>query len=75
VVAVAQEIDLDTVTPHLYRGDENALREQLQRDRTILESDDLRHGYRSDFSASAVSKETTDELRSYLSTQIKRLSE
>jgi hypothetical protein len=75
VVAVTGEIDLDTVTPHLYRGDENALCEQLQQDRVMLESDDLKHGYRSDFGASAVSKKSTDQLRSYLSTQIERLSE
>lgn len=74
VVAIAQEIDLDTVTSHLYRGDEDALREQLQCGLDILDSEGLEHGYRSDFGASAVSSETVTELRAYLSEQIGRLS-
>ena len=55
VLAVAEEIDLDTVTPYLRRGDDNVLREQLERGPEILESEELKHGYRSDFGASAVS--------------------
>ena len=74
VLAVAEEIELDTVTPHLRRGDEDALRAQLERGLEILESDDLKHGYRSDFGASAVSEETVMSLQQYLSDQIEQLS-
>jgi len=73
VLAVAEEIDLDTVTPHLQRGDESALREQLRRGLEIVESDELKHGYRSDFGASAVSEETVSALHEYLSAQIEKL--
>jgi len=74
VLAVAEEIDLEAVTPHLHRGDENALREQLERGIEILDSDELRHGFRSDFGASAVSEQTVADLKAYLSDQITRLS-
>lgn len=74
VVAIAETIDIDTVTPHLYRGDEDALREQLQRGLALLNSEELEHGYRSDFGAAAVSSETVAELKSYLSAQLERLS-
>jgi hypothetical protein len=73
VLAVAEEIDLDTVTPHLRRGADDALREQLERGLEILESDELKHGYRSDFGATAVSEETVAELHAYLSSQIDQL--
>ena len=71
----AEVIDLETATPHLYRGDEDALREQLQHGLDILDTEDLKHGYRSDFGASAVSSETVAELEAYLSAQLERLSE
>ena len=74
VLAVAEEIALGAVTPHLRRGDDDAVREQLERGLEILESDELKHGYRSDFGASAVSEETVSALKEYLSTQIDRLS-
>jgi len=74
VLAVAEAIGLDTVTSHLRRGDETALREQLTRGLEILESDELKHGYRSDFGASAVSTETVTALREYLSGQVDELS-
>lgn len=73
VLAVAEEIDLDTVTPHLHRGDEDALFTQLECELEMLESEDLRHGFRSDFGASAVSEGTITSLRSYLSDQMERL--
>lgn len=73
VLAVAEEIDLDTVTPHLRRGDNDALREQLERGLEILESDELKHGFRSDFEASAVSEETVTALQEYLNAQIDHL--
>lgn len=74
VLAVAEAIEPDTVTPHLHRGDETALREQLERGIEILESDELRHGFRSDFGSSAVSQQTVTDLYEYLTTQINRLS-
>lgn len=74
VLAVAEAIDLETVTPHLRRGDETALREQLTHGLEILESDELKHGFRSDFGASAVSMETVAALREYLSGQVNELS-
>jgi len=43
-LAVAEEIHLDAVTPHLRRGDDDALREQLERGLEIIESDELKHG-------------------------------
>ena len=74
VLAVAAEINLDAVTPHLRRGDDDALRMQLERGLDILTSDELKHGYRSDFGASAVSTETVNALRQFLSGQIDQLS-
>jgi hypothetical protein len=74
VLAVAEEIDLATVTPHLRRGDQTALREQLEHGLEILDSDELKHGYRSDFGASAVSSETVTALKTYLSEQVTELA-
>jgi len=73
VLAVAEEINLDAVTPHLRRGDDDALREQLERGLEILESDELRYGYRSDFGVSAVSEGTVTALQEYLIEQVNRL--
>jgi len=73
VLAVAEEIDLDAVTPHLRRGDDEALREQLEYGLEILESDELKHGFRSDFGASAVSEETVTALQEYPTEQVNRL--
>jgi len=73
VLAIAEEIDLDAVTPHLRRGDDDALWEQLERGLEILESDELKHGFRSDFGASAVSTETVTALQEYLSAQVDEL--
>lgn len=70
VLAVAEEIDIETVTSHLHRGDADALREQLERAIQILDSEDLKHGYRSDFGSTAISTETVSSLRAYLSEQI-----
>lgn len=74
VLAVAEEIDIGTVTPYLHRGDNPALRDQLERGREILDSEELRHGYRSDFGASAVSADTIEDVRRYLAVQIEQLS-
>jgi hypothetical protein len=73
VLAVAEEIDLETVTPHLRRGDEDSLRQQLERGLEILDSEELKHGFRSDFGASTVSTETVNRLREYLSRQVDHL--
>ena len=70
VLAVAEEIDLDAVTPHLLRGDHDALREQLERGLEIVAGDELEHGYRSDFGTSAVSEESVAALQAYLTAQI-----
>ena len=70
---MAEEIDLDAVTPHLRRGDDDALQEQLERGLEILESDELKHGFRSDFGASAVPEGTVDALQEYLREQVNRL--
>jgi hypothetical protein len=74
VLAVAEAIDLDAITPHLRRGNEDSLRDQLEGGLEILDSEGLKHGYRSDFGASAVSKETVTALREYLSVEVDRLS-
>ena len=74
VLAVAEEIDLDAVTPHLRRGGDDSLREQLESGLEIVESDELKHGYRSDFGTSAVSEETVTALQEYLSARIDDLS-
>ena len=74
VLAVAEEIDLDTVTTHLLRGDDDALREQLEEGLKILEGDELKHGYRSDFGASAVSEGTVSALQEFLTEQIDALA-
>lgn len=73
VLAVAEEIDLNTVTPHLRRGDGTALRAQLESGLETLGGKDLKHGYRSDFGASAVSTETVTNLQHYLSEQVEQL--
>lgn len=74
VLAVADAIDLDAVTPHLHRGDESALCDQLERNLDLLDTDELRHGFRSDFGGSTVSEGTVNRLRTYLSAQIEQLS-
>jgi hypothetical protein len=67
-------LDLDAVTPHLRRGDDDTLREQLKSGLEITESDELKHGYRSDFGTSAVSEQRVTALQAYLSAQIDDLS-
>ena len=73
VLAVAEEVRLEAVTPHLHRGDEQARKEQLERGKEVLASDGLRHGYRSDFGESSISTGTVTSLREYLTEQIERL--
>ena len=69
-VAVTAEIDLENVTAHLLRGDEEALQGQLQRGLDILGGKDFEHGFRSDFGASTVQKETVERLRRFLEERI-----
>lgn len=73
VVAISEGIDLDAVTPHLRRGDEQALVTQLERGLEILDGDELRHGFRSDFGASSVSGETVSALETYLQQQVEAI--
>jgi uncharacterized protein YbjQ (UPF0145 family) len=73
VVAIATEIDLDSVTPHLRRGDEEALREQLERGREILDGDEFEHGFQSDFGTTEVQADTVERLWSYLGKRIAEL--
>lgn len=73
VLAVAESIDLEAVTPHLRRGDDEALREQLAHGLEIVETDELKHGYRSDFGATTVSEDTVTALQTYLSAQLDAL--
>ena len=75
VLAIAGDVPLARVTTHLHRGDEQKLRDQLEQGVGILDSDELRHGFRSDFGASAVSEETVEQLTQYLNEQIDRLPE
>lgn len=70
VVAVAEETDLETVTLHLHRGDPTALRTQLERGIELLDNEELKHGFRSDFGASTVAESTITDLRTYLSEQV-----
>ena len=72
-VAVTAEIDLETVTAHLLRGDEEALKAQLQRGLEILDSEDFEHGFRSDFGTSSVQEATVNRLRGYLDERIEEL--
>ena len=72
VLAIAEEIDVATITPHLWRGDGDALRDQLERGVEILGRDEFEHGFRSEFGVSSVSAETVSELRAYLLEQIER---
>lgn len=74
VLAIGKEIDFDTVMPHLLRGEESALRDQLDRGVDLLDSDELRHGFQSDFGGSTVSEMTVARLRKYLSARIEQLS-
>lgn len=74
VLAVAEDIEMEQVTPHLHRGDADALREQLERGLDILESDQLKHGFKSDFGTTAVSPSTIEAVRRYLEDQIDQLS-
>lgn len=70
VLAVAEQIDLSAVTRHIERGESGGLRDSLQRGLDVLDTDELRHGFRSDFGASTVSTETVERLRAYLEEQI-----
>ena len=74
ILAIAEEIDLEMVTLHLHRGDENALRQQLEYELEILRSEELNHGFRSDFGTATVSTETVTDLEVYLSERIDQLS-
>ena len=73
VLAIAEEIELETVTPHLHRGNETALCDQLEQGLEMLQSEELKHGFRSDFGTTTVSTETVTKLEEYLSELIDQL--
>lgn len=72
VLALTSEIDLTTITPHLWRGDDEALQKQIERGIEILEHDEFEHGFQSEFGVSSVSAETVSELQAYLVEQTER---
>jgi hypothetical protein len=74
VTALVDNVELEDVTQHLRRGDEDTLREQLENGLEILEGEDLKQGYKSDFGESAVPEESVEKLRRYLREQIETLS-
>ena len=65
--------DLEKVTEHLDRGNEDALREQLERGVEILEGEDLKQGYKSDFGEASVPEGSVEELKQYILEQVERL--
>jgi len=66
--------DLEKVTKHLNRGEEEAVRRRLERGVEILESEDLKQGYKSDFGEASVPEESVEALKQYLLEQVERLS-
>ena len=66
--------DLGKVTKHLDRGDEEEVRRQLERGVEVLESEDLKQGYKSDFGEASVPEESVEALKQYLLEQVERLS-
>lgn len=74
VIAIAPEIDLDAVTPHLDRGDADARRKQFQTAIERLDSDEFDQGYKSDFGTSSVSNQAVQNVKEFLEDQVERLS-
>jgi len=69
VLAAVPEIDFKAVTTHLHRGDEAALRSQLDEAREFIENDGLDHRYKSLFGQSAASQDDVEALLHFLETQ------
>lgn len=69
VLAAVPEIDFETVTKHLHRGDEEALRSQLDEAREFIENEGLDHRFKSLFGESAASQDDIEALVSFLEAQ------
>ena len=69
VLAAVPEIDFETVTKHLHRGDEEALRSQLDEARKFIENEGLSHRFKSLFGRSTASQDDVKELLSFLDAQ------
>ncbi|MBS3816722.1 MAG: hypothetical protein KGY76_04070 [Candidatus Thermoplasmatota archaeon] len=70
VTALVDDVDLEDVKEHLYRGDENALQRQLEKGLEILAGEELKHGYKSDFGESSVPEKSVQKLKDFLSKQV-----
>ena len=69
VLAAVPEIDFETVAKHLHRGDEEALRSQLDEARKFIENEGLDHRFKSLFGRSTASQGDIKELPSFLDAQ------
>ena len=69
VLAAVPEIDFETVAKHLHRGDEEALRSQLDEARKFIENEGLDHRFKSLFGRSTASQDDVKELLSFLDAQ------
>ena len=69
VLAAVPEIDFETVAKHLHRGDEEALRSQLDEARKFIENEGLDHRFKSLFGRSTASQDDVEELLNFLDAQ------
>ena len=69
VLAAVPEIDFETVAKHLHRGDEEALRSQLDEARKFIENEGLDNRFKSLFGRSTASQDDVKELLSFLDAQ------
>ena len=69
VLAAVPEIDFETVAKHLHRGDEEALRSQLDEARKFIENEGLDHRFKSLFGRSTASQDDIKKLLSFLDAQ------
>lgn len=69
VLAAVPEIDFDTVSQHLHRGDETERNEQLEKARDFIAEGGLDHRFKSQFGASSASEEDIENLLSFLDEQ------
>jgi hypothetical protein len=69
VLAAVPEIDFETVATHLHRGDEDALRTQLDEAKEFIKNDGLDHRFKSLFGESAASQDDVEELLEFLEEQ------
>lgn len=68
--ALVEKVDLEKVTEHLKRGNQKKLKDQLEKGIKVLDTENLKHGYKSDFGESSVPEESVQKLKDYLSEQI-----